>query len=390
MSIIVDNDSLTKFCDQLAGAKYITVDTEFIRERTYWPKLCLVQMANNEVSGVVDALADGVDLRPVFDLMDEPRILKVFHAARQDLEIFFHLNGRLPAPIFDTQVAAMVCGFGEAAGYETLVNKLAQKEIDKSSRFTDWSHRPLTNRQIEYALADVTHLRTVYDELVQQLEKNGRRGWLDEEISALTDVKVYKMDPRFAWQRVKSRNPRPRFLAVLREVTAWRETEAQSRDLPRNRVLRDEALIEIAHHLPSSPRELARTRGLGRGLAEGRAGAEILEAVSAGKAIPDVECPTSERKQPLPRGIGPITELLKVLLKMRCEDLDVAAKLVATSHDLEKIAAFGDKAKVPALGGWRREIFGENALAIRDGRHALKVDGKTLKLVELTATDTPP
>ena len=385
MSTIVDNTALAEFCNRLAGAEYITVDTEFMREKTYWPKLCLIQIANTEVSGVVDALAEGIDLQPVFDLMDDTSLLKVFHAARQDLEIFYHLNGRLPEPIFDTQVAAMVCGFGDAAGYETLVNKLARTEVDKSSRFTDWSHRPLTDRQIEYALADVTHLRTVYDKLSQRLEKNGRRGWLEEEISALTDINVYEMDPRFAWQRIKSRNPRPRFLAVLREVAAWRESEAQSRDLPRNRVLRDEAMIEIAHHVPTTAGDLARTRGLGRGLAEGRGGAAILKAVTVGKAVADDDCPTVERKQPLPRGIGPVTDLLKVLLKMRCEDLDVAAKLVATSPDIEKIAAFGEDAEVAALKGWRREVFGSDALALCEGRIALKVDGKALKLVEAAA-----
>lgn len=382
MDVISDTKTLAAFCGRIAKSSYLTVDTEFLREKTYWPQLCLIQIAGDEDAAVIDALASGIDLQPVFDLMDDPELLKVFHAGRQDLEIFFHLNGRLPAPIFDTQVAAMVCGFGDSVGYETLVSKLAKQDIDKSSRFTDWSHRPLTIRQLEYALADVTHLRVIYDKLDQKLRKNNRHTWLEEEIETLTSNGTYEMDPAKAWKRVKSRNPKPRFLAILREVAGWREIEAKRRDVPRNRIVRDEALIEIAHHAPKSVDELARVRGLGKNLAEGRGGAEILSAVERGKTLPDSECPRVERKDPLPRGIGPITDLLKVFLKMRCEELDVAPKLVASSSDIEKLAAFGAKADVPAMRGWRHQIFGDDAVALREGKFAVIVRNKALTLIE--------
>ena len=382
MPVISDNRSLTEFCARLSSAEYITVDTEFMREKTFWPKLCLIQLAGPDDAEVIDALADGIDLGPVYALMDDPNILKVFHAARQDLEIFYHLNdGRVPAPLFDTQVAAMVCGFGDSAGYETLVNKLVGTQIDKSSRFTDWTNRPLTDRQIEYALADVTHLRTIYAKLGNRLGQNGRRKWLEEEIAVLTSPGTYEADPARAWMRVKSRNPKPRYLAILREVAAWRESEAQRQDVPRNRVLRDEALVEIAHHSPKNEAELGRIRGLSPKFAAGRGSAALLDAVARGLAVPSQDCPRVERKEPLPRGIGPVTDLLKVLLKMRCEDLDVAPKLIASSSDIEKIAAFGNGADVPAMDGWRREIFGDDALAVREGKFAVMVQNKALKLV---------
>lgn len=382
MDLISDTESLAAFCSRIANSSYLTVDTEFLREKTYWPQLCLIQMAGDDDAAVIDALAPSIDLQPVFDLMDDSTLLKVFHAGRQDLEIFYHLNGRLPAPIFDTQVAAMVCGFGDSVGYETLVSKLAKQDIDKSSRFTDWSHRPLTARQLDYALADVTHLRVIYDKLNNKLSSNGRHQWLEEEIGTLTSNGTYEMDPAKSWKRVKSRNPKPRFLAILREVAGWREIEAKRRDVPRNRIVRDEALIEIAHHSPKSVSELARVRGLGKNLAEGRGGAEILAAVERGKALPDAECPRVERKEPLPRGIGPITDLLKVFLKMRCEELDVAPKLVASSSDIDKLAAFGPDADVPALKGWRHQIFGEDAIALRDGKFAVIVRNRALALIE--------
>ena len=262
MPVISDTPTLAAFCAELASAGFVTVDTEFMREKTYWPQLCLVQLAGPDEARAIDAQADGIDLAPLFELMNAPGVLKVFHAARQDLEIFHHLSGRLPAPMFDTQVAAMVCGFGDQVGYEALVNKLANRKIDKSSRFTDWAHRPLTERQIEYALADVTHLRVVYEKLSRKLGTNGRRGWLEEEMAALNDAEVYEADPRRAWQRLKTRDTKPRFLGILREVAAWRESEAQRRDLPRNRLLREEALVEIAHHAPKTVVERAAAGGV--------------------------------------------------------------------------------------------------------------------------------
>ncbi len=383
MPIITDTAALAEFCEHLAKSTYITVDTEFMREKTYWPQLCLVQLADDEKAMAVDAEAENIDLTPLFDLMADKSVLKVFHAARQDLEIFYKLGGALPTPLFDTQVAAMVCGFGESVGYETLVNKLVGEQVDKSSRFTDWSHRPLTDKQINYALADVIHLRPIYEKLEAKLTKSGRHDWLDEELAKLTDETIYQFPPREAWRRVKARNPKPRFLAVLREITAWRETEAQKRDLPRNRVLRDEALVEIAHHTPKNVKELARTRGLGQRLAEGSSGEQLLQAVEAGLNLPDEECPKVPRRPNLPRGIGPVTDLLKVLLKMKCEQQEVAQKLIASGDDIEKIAAYGEQADVPAMTGWRRQLFGDDALNLRDGKLALVINGQALELVEI-------
>ena len=382
MLMISDTDALDAFCRRLSGASFITVDTEFMREKTYWPRLCLVQVAGPEEARVIDALDEGMDLSPLIGVLMDDAVLKVFHAARQDLEIFFYLIGALPAPVFDTQVAAMVCGFGDQVGYETLIAKLTKARIDKSSRFTDWSVRPLSERQISYALSDVTHLRQAYEELRRRLAGNGREGWLDEEMATLTSPGTYELDPDLAYRRIKGRRATPRFLAVLREVAAWREREAQRRDLPRNRVLRDEALVEIAHQRPQTVDALARTRGLGRGLAEGKGGARLLEAVGKGLRLPDGDCPEPDSKPVLPRGLGPVTDLLKVLLKMRCEETGVARKLIASTDDLESIAAFGDDAGVSALGGWRRGVFGEDALRLRQGETALAVKGKKLSVVD--------
>ncbi|MCG8508082.1 MAG: ribonuclease D [Rhodospirillales bacterium] len=381
MTLITETAALAEFCRRIAKSRYLTVDTEFLRERTYWPKLCVVQVAGDDDARAIDALADGIDLTPLFDLLVDESIPKVFHAARQDLEIFYHLTGRLPEPVFDTQIAAMVCGFGDSAGYETLVSKLTKVRIDKAARFTDWSARPLTKRQISYALSDVTHLRKVYERLQKKLNHNGRAGWLGEEIASLTSPETYDPDPRECFRRIKTRSNDPKFLAVLREVAAWRELEAQRLDLPRNHVLRDEALVEIAHHTPSSANELVRTRGLGRRLAEGQSGADIIAAVKAGIETPEADRPTIAKKPVLPGGLGPITDLLKVLLKMTCEKTGAAQKLVASVGDLELIAAFGEDADVAALRGWRREVFGEDALRLRRGETALLVKGRKLKAV---------
>ena len=383
MPMISDTARLEAFCKSLAGASFVSVDTEFMRETTYWPILCLVQVAGPDDARVIDALAPGIDLESLFALFADTSVLKVFHAARQDLEIFYHLAGRLPAPVFDTQVAAMVCGFGDAVGYETLIAKLTKARVDKSSRFTDWTLRPLRERQIAYALSDVTHLREAYGKLEKKLAANGREGWLDEEMAVLTAPETYAMDPDLAFRRIKTRGANARFLAVLREVAAWREREAQRRDLPRQRVLRDEALVEIAHHTPSTVAELARTRGLGRGLAEREAGAALLEAVRRGLAVPEKDrpIPTARAESALPRGLGPVSDLLKVLLKMTCEESGVARKLVASSADLELIAAFGEEAKVPALHGWRRQVFGDAALKLRAGETALAAAGNRLTTV---------
>ncbi|MDJ0947821.1 MAG: ribonuclease D [Alphaproteobacteria bacterium] len=380
MSLISDNKVIAGACQRLAKETYITVDTEFMRDRTYWPRLCLIQLGGAKEAVAIDALAKGVDLAPLYGLMANSKVLKVFHAARQDVEIFFYKGGAVPAPLFDTQIAAMVCGFGDAVAYDTLVAKLAKQRIDKSSRFTDWSHRPLSKRQLDYALADVIHLRTVYEKLLKRVNGSGRMDWLEAEMSVLIDPATYALDPREAWRRIKIRSAKPRMLAVLRELAAWRETEAQRRDLPRNRVLRDEALLEIAASTPGTGKELARTRGLSSSVAQGSQGRAILAAVKRGLDLPEADWPSLPRKPERPSGLGPVVDLLKVLLKMKCEAHGVAQKLVASADDLERIAA-DDRADVPALAGWRREIFGEDALALKHGRIGLTVAGKKLKPV---------
>ncbi|HKF70942.1 MAG TPA: ribonuclease D [Stellaceae bacterium] len=384
MKLIADTAGLAEFCERQMRAEFVTVDTEFMRDRTYWPDLCLVQVAGPEEAAAIDPLGDGIDLAPLFKLLAAPAVLKVFHAARQDIEIFHKLMGAVPLPLFDTQVAAMVCGFGESASYETLAGKLAGARIDKSARFTDWSHRPLTDRQIHYALSDVVPLRTVYEKLQARLQRNDRSAWLDEEIRVLTDPATYALDPRESWRRFKLRGGSRRTLALLRELAAWREIAAQQRNLPRNRILRDEQVMEIAAHAPSTPADLARTRGLGKGFVEGKFGAEVLEVIRHALALPEHAHPETPPRREMPPGLGPLVDLLRVLLKLRCEEHGVAQKLVASADDLELIAA-EDTAEVPALAGWRRELFGEDALALKHGRIALTAAGKQIRLVRLDA-----
>jgi ribonuclease D len=382
MSLITDTAALAAFCARQNGAEFVAVDTEFMRERTYWPILCVVQVAGAGEAAAIDALADGIDLAPLLALMADPATLKVFHAARQDLEIFFQLARQVPHPIFDTQVAAMVCGFGDSVSYETLVKRLAGASLDKASRFTDWSQRPLTERQIHYALADVIHLRTVHQRLQQLLAKNRRAAWFAEEMAELIDPAVYRNDPAEAWRRFRLRGRADRrFCSALRALAAWRETAAQQRDLPRSRIMRDEALLEIAAHAPKTIDALARTRSLGKGVAEGKLGQEILDAVAAGLADPNPP-PAPPVKPEAPPGIGPLIELLRVLLKQRCEAFQVAQRLVASADDLEAIAA-DDDAPVPALSGWRRDVFGADALALKHGRLALTAGRNRIELVPL-------
>lgn len=384
MSLIADTAALAAFCQRLKGASYITVDTEFMREKTYWPQLCLVQVAGPDEAYAIDPLAPGMDLSPLFELLVDPSVLKVFHAARQDIEIFHHLSGRVPQPLFDTQVAAMVCGFGDAVSYETLATQLAKARIDKSLRFTDWAARPLTERQLHYALSDVTYLRPAYEKLKKRLERDGRADWLVEEMAVLTDPATYRTEPNEAWRRLKPRSSSPRFLAVLRGLAEWREREAQERDLPRQRVVRDETLMEIAAHAPTSVEELARTRGLSKGAAEGRYGAALLEAVARALNAPEDSWPQPPERQDLPRGLGPVIDLLKVMLKLKSDQHEVAQKLIASSSDIEQIAA-DDNAPVPALTGWRRTLFGEDALRLKHGDIALALaeNGKSLRLIPL-------
>jgi ribonuclease D len=381
MLVVTDTLALAALCDRLASAEFVTVDTEFMRERTYWPILCLVQLAGPDDAAVIDAQAPGIDLTPLFRLMSDPKVLKVFHAARQDIEIFHHLTGAIPTPLFDTQVAAMVCGFGESVGYETLAAKLARARIDKSLRFTDWSRRPLSEKQLHYALADVTHLRVAYEKLAHRLTETGRIDWVAEEMAVLSSPTTYVTEPENAWQRLRLRSANPRFLAVVREIAAWREREAKGRDLPRNRVLRDEILLDIAAQAPSNEEELARTRSVSRSGIAGWMKDGILAAVAVAKAIPEADLPHLPERRDLPRGLGPVVDLLKVLLKMKSEAEDVASRLIASSDDLDAIAA-DDAATVPALSGWRFEVFGEDALRLKRGELALAVKGREVWLVE--------
>ncbi len=388
MTLIAESADLTAFCARLANADFITVDTEFLRDSTYWPRLCLLQVAGPEEDDVaaIDTLAEGLDLAPLQALFDDPGIVKVLHSGRQDMEIFFHMTGRLPAPVFDTQVAAMVCGFGESVGYDTLARKLTGAQIDKSSRFTDWSRRPLAERQLTYALADVTHLRQIYKKLARRLDKTGRASWVDEEMAILTSPETYRLEPGEAWRRLKTRSNDRRYLAVLRALATWREEEAQQRNVPRGRVLRDEQLFDIAAHRPTGEEELARSRGINRDLARGRIGQAIIEAVASGLALPDSDLPTPPPKQKSTNGIGSLMDLLKVMLKLRCEEHDVAQKLIASTADLEKIA-MNDEADVLALRGWRHEIFGRDALALKHGAVALSASGNRVRVVPIDKAD---
>jgi ribonuclease D len=382
MTLIADTDALTAFCRRQAAAGYIAVDTEFMRDKTYWPQLCLVQIAGPEEAAAIDVLAPEIDLAPLYALMVDPGVLKVFHAARQDIEVFYHLTGAVPGPLFDTQVAAMVCGFGESVSYETLAAKLAGARLDKSSRFTDWAQRPLTERQLNYALADVIHLRTAYEKIRARLERNGREHWLEDEMAELTDAATYRVVPEESWRRFKLRGGNGRFLAILRELAAWRERAAQQRNLPRNRIVRDESLLEIAAHAPRTVNDLARTRSLGKGVAEGKFGAELMAAVERGLVVPESEQPRLAPRTELPPGLGPVVDLLRVLLKLRSEESDVAQRLVANAEDLEMIAA-DDRAAVRALAGWRYDLFGRDALELKRGRIALTANGRKIRVVTL-------
>lgn len=369
ITVITESALLAEYCVGWRNATYITVDTEFMREHTYWPILCLVQVGGPDESVIIDPMAEGIDLTPLYDVLTDQNVLKVFHAARQDVELFHHLTGHVPSPLFDTQLAAMVCGFGDSVGYEKLAARLADAQIDKTLRFTDWARRPLTDRQLIYAVADVSHLRPIYDKLSAQLESNGRRSWIDEEMKILTSPSTYENEPKDAWLRIKVRNGKPRFLAILREVAAWREKEAKRRDVPRNRIIREEALTEIAASAPTSVEELARVRAISQKLAEGDMGRAILKVVQYALSLSKEDYPSLPKQIEKPIGMAPLMDLLKVLLKMRCEQSGVAQKLVATVGDLERFAA-GDEDSA-LLSGWRRELFGELALALTDGRVAL-------------------
>ncbi|PZQ81041.1 MAG: ribonuclease D [Ancylobacter novellus] len=380
MDMITTTDALTAACERLASHRFVTVDTEFLRETTFWPKLCVIQIASPDEAVVIDAVAEEIDLAPFFALMANEKVLKVFHAGRQDIEIVWHLGNIIPHPVFDTQVAAMVLGHGDSISYDQLVQRITGQILDKSLRFTDWSRRPLSSAQIAYAEADVTHLRDVFLKLDADLQKRGRADWVGEEMAVLTSPDTYRQEPERAWERLRSRARKPKDLAVLMEVAAWREREAQSRDIPRSRILKDDVIAEIISQHPNSVERLGQLRSVPKGFERSRAGEQIVEAVKAGLARDPKTLPRIERDKPLSNGASATVELLKVLLRMTSEQHGVAAKVIATVDDLEQIAA-DEEPDVQALRGWRRELFGEKALALKSGRLALAMQrGRVIAL----------
>ena len=383
MLTITTTEALATFCEEASKHPYVTVDTEFLRERTYYSKLCLVQLAmpgtDDSTGCLVDPLVDGLSLEPLYELFKDPNVVKVFHAARQDIEIFQVDAGVVPAPLFDTQVAAMVCGFGEQVGYETLVRKIAKEELDKSSRFTDWSRRPLSDAQKTYALADVTHLRQVYEFLAKKLKDQGRAHWVDEEMQILNNPDTYVTLPENAWKRVKTRNNSPRFLAIVRELARFREDYAQTRNIPRSRVYKDDALVELAATKPKDVNDLGRSRLVQREARRGDIADGILASVKAGVTCSDANLPKVDRKHERLQVNPALADLLRVLLKTKTGQAGVASKLVAPTSELDAIAA-GER-DVSALQGWRYEVFGEDALKLCNGEIALAAKGNDVILV---------
>ena len=390
MRVITTTQELAALAGDYAKAPFVTVDTEFMRERTYWPQLCLVQIARPVVNGqenaadaaIIDPLAEGIDLKPLFELMANQDVVKVFHAARQDVEIFHNLGRLIPNPMFDTQVAAMVCGYGDQVGYETLVRRIAKADLDKSSRFTDWSRRPLSKKQLDYALGDVTHLRVIYETLSQQLTKSKRSSWVAEEMAILTAPETYVVEPDEAWRRIKARSHSPKYLAIVQALARWREATAQSRDVPRARVIKDDALLEIATARPKTPEELGKLRLVQREARKPETASGILAAITEGEACPPDQRPSLPPPPRRRQGSAAISDMLRVLLKARAEELGVASKLIASSADLDALAG-EDSPDLAALKGWRREAFGEDALRLIDGKLALVARPGGVKLVEV-------
>lgn len=380
--LVTDTAALAALCGRLAAEPFVTIDTEFMRERTYYPELCVVQLASAQDVAVIDALAPGLDLLPLGALLADPGVVKVFHAARQDAEIFLERFGNVPAPLFDTQVAAMVAGFGDQVGYDALVSALTGGQIDKAHRFSDWSARPLSPAQVAYAAADVTHLRQVYERLQDKLARDGRLDWVAEEMAVLAQPGTYRPEPEAMWERLRPRTANRRMLGLLRAAAAWREREAQRVNIPRQRLLKDESLLEIAATAPASAEALARVRGISRGFAEGRSGAGLVAALQEAAALPESALPDAPRAKDGPRASPALVSLLKVLLAAKCEEHNVAPKLLASSDDLDRLATEAAP-DIPALHGWRREMFGADALALKAGSITLGVAGKRVKLVRV-------
>ncbi len=380
--LISTNDELKQFCERLRGNRFLAIDTEFIRDRTYWPRLCLIQVAGEQEACAIDPLAKGLDLSPLLELLYDESILKVFHAARQDLEIFFHMTGKVPNPIADTQVMGMGCGFGESVSYETIVAKLAKGTIDKSSRFTDWALRPLSEKQLNYALDDVRFLRPVFEKLEARLAQLNRADWITEEMHILREPSTYRLDPEQAWKRLKVKIDKPKLFSLVKDLCAWREREAQGIDIPRNRVIRDETLMEIVHHAPRDVNELARVRGLAAEFAKNRLGAGILEVIKQSQGRAPDALPDELRKKHLPSSLGAVVDMLKVLLRLVAEEHDVAVKLISNSSELDLLAE-KDDADVLAMKGWRYELFGKKAVALKQGKLALKLNNNKIQFIDV-------
>lgn len=385
MQIITTTPDLNDLCSRLKKHDFVTVDTEFMRESTYWPDLCLIQIASEAEEAIIDPLSDGLDMSALYELMADTSVVKVFHAARQDVEIFFNLSGQIPTPLFDTQVAAMVCGFGEQISYSMLVQKVTKAELDKSSRFTDWAKRPLSEKQLNYAIGDVTHLRDIYKRLKNDLKKSGRSSWLDEEMKLLTSQETYDIQPAEAWKRMKMRVKSRKALGILMELAEWREKLAQSANIPRGRVLKDDALFDIANQAPKTVKDLGQLRAVSEGFARSDKGKQVLSAVERGKTKDLETIPPLKKGTPLDAEAMAICELLRVLLKAIAAKNGVAPKLIASTNDLEKLA-LNDNADIPALNGWRYELFGLPALRIKRGELLLTVKNQRVQTIECPET----
>ena len=383
MAVITKQNELNTICEELSQMPFITIDTEFLREKTYYPKLCLIQLSDPEKNAVaIDPLANGLDLSPLFDLLSNKNVLKVFHAARQDLEIFFNLTGKVVEPFFDTQIAAMVLGYGDSVGYENLIRQVTGQQIDKSSQYTDWSNRPLSEKQISYALGDVTHLCDAYKELASQLEKQGRISWVFEEEEILANPATYENNPYDMWQKVKIRSPKPKTLAVLKELAAWRERRAQDKDIPRSWVMRDDTLADMASQSPKNIEGLKKIRNLPGEFSKEHKGAQLLDLIKKGLDTPKKDCPPVVKKKPLSPHIAARIDILKMLLKIQAAEYGVASKLIASNDDLELIAS-QDAPETQTLKGWRNEIFGKDAVALKEGKIAIGLKGADIVKFEI-------
>lgn len=380
MTIITDNKTLEEHCQSLASNDFLTIDTEFLRDKTYYSRLCLIQLAGPDTEAVaVDPLQKDLDLQPLHDLLANEKIVKVFHASRQDLEIFYNLTSKIPHPLFDTQVAAMVCGYGTSVSYSNLVHDICAQKLDKGPQFTDWSRRPLTKKQLSYALDDVIYLRDVYLHLLRELEKRDRTEWVKEEMGILKAPETYENPLQDSWKRLKPKSTKPKVLSVLREIASWRESEARRRDVPRNRVLRDETLVDMAFHAPKTVEELKHIRNMPKDVAGSSLGKTLLKLIEKGRNVPVKKCPQTVLKKRFPAELTPVLEMLKMLLRIQASENEVALKLIASNTDLESLAQ-DDKADIPALRGWRYEVFGKEALALKQGRLTIGLkDGRIFK-----------